>query len=67
MKLKYIVALAVFFGNVFITLLEQHTRHMAGRLLLTGRQRMMMKVNEIVMYAVIFLLVIFVVVNTVHV
>lgn len=57
MKLKYIIALIVFFGNLLIMIFEQHTRTLSNRMLLTGRQRMLIKINEIAMYVTVALLV----------
>ena len=45
MKLKYIIALALFFGNLIVMIFEQQIRSLSNSVLLTGAQRLLIRVN----------------------
>ena len=60
MRIKYLVVLVLFFGNLFASLLGQQSRDMAiGRMLMTDRQRFMLRMNEVMMYAAIVMMILF--------
>lgn len=60
MKLKYILALVLFFGNLFAALLVKQRRDIAaGKLVMPMRQRILMLINEFMGYVVIVLVLLF--------
>lgn len=49
MRLKYIVALTLFFGNIFIIMLGQYRKDILSRKLMRRRDKIIVKINEILM------------------
>ena len=56
MKWKYIIVLLLFFGNLFIAMLEQQTRDLSHDILLSHRRRLLLRINEVMAYVIAVLL-----------
>lgn len=60
MHYKQLLALVVFFGNLLAMVLTEQAKDIsAGRMLLTGRQRFILRLNEVMMYVAFLLMLIY--------
>lgn len=60
MKLKYIIALVLFVGNLMVLFFEQQIRNMSRGDMLSGRQRILVKINGICIGILLVFMILFV-------